>query len=117
MQQKAGVRARPTVEWVARHTAPTDVLSTEDDLIVYLYTGRKSVPTSTFTAAERVRALTDAEDVAVVDELFAAYNPNWFIVSSALGVRTARTLAARTPPVLREAAQKPHVMIFERVAR
>ncbi|MFN8665814.1 MAG: hypothetical protein U0164_01320 [Gemmatimonadaceae bacterium] len=117
VQQKAGVRARPTVEWVARNTAPSDVLSTEDDLIVYLYTGRKSVPTSTFTAAERVRPLTDAEDVAVVDEIFSAYNPRWFIISSEVGVRTARTLAARTPSVLREAAQTPHVMIFERVAR
>ncbi|HNV77232.1 MAG TPA: hypothetical protein PKH96_21300, partial [Gemmatimonadaceae bacterium] len=117
VQRTAGVRARPTVEWVARHTAPTDVVSTEDDLIIYLYSGRKAVPTSTFTAVQRVRTLTDAEDVAAVEEIFDAFQPNWFIVSSTTGVRTAKQFASRTPPVLRQAGETPHVMIYQRLAR
>lgn len=117
VQRNAGVRARPTVEWVARNTRPDDVVATEDDLIIYLYAGRKAVPTSTFTAAERVRPLTDAEDVQAVGEIFDAFNPHWYIVSSATGVRTAKQFESRTPPVLREAGQTSHVMIYQRLAR
>lgn len=117
VQRNAGERARPTVEWVARHTAPDDVVATEDDLIIYLYTGRRAVPTSTFTAAERVRPLTPEEDLRAVDEIFAAYDPRWFIVGSAAGRRTAQALGARTPPEVRPVARTPYVLIHERLSR
>lgn len=117
VQRDAGQRARPIVEWVARHTSPDDVLATEDDLIVYLYTGRKALPTSTFTAAERLRPLTDVEDAIVVRQIFDAYDPDYFITGGATGLRTARALAERTPPELRPVGRTPHVTIFKRLAR
>lgn len=117
VQRNAGERARPTAEWVVRHTAPNDVLATEDDLILYLYTGRQAVPTSTFTAGERVRPLTDAEDLAAVEAIFAAYDPDFFIVGGTAGLRTARTLAERTPPALRPVGRTPAVTIFQRTVR
>jgi len=117
VQRNAGERARPTAEWVARHTAPNAILATEDDLILYLYTGRQAVPTSTFTAGERVRPLSDAEDLAAVEEIFAAYQPEFFIVGSAAGLRTARTLAERLPPQLRRVGTTPAVTIFQRTVR
>ena len=117
VQRNAGERARPIAEWVARHTSPSAVLSTEDDLIIYLYTGRKAVPTSTFTAAERVRPLTDAEDSTAVREIFSAYNPDYFIVGGDVGLRTARALVERTPPELRPVGRTPKVMIFKRLTR
>jgi hypothetical protein len=117
VQRNAGERARPTVEWVARHTSPDDVVATDDDLIVYLYTGRRAVPTSTFTAAERVRPLTPAEDLRAVDEIFAAYDPRWFIVGSEAGRRSAKALAERTPPEVRPVARTSHVLIHERLSR
>ncbi len=117
VQRNAGERARPTVEWVARNTAPGDVVATEDDLIVYLYAGRRAVPTSTFTAAERVRPLTPEEDLRAVDEIFAAYDPRWFIVGSEAGRRSAKALAERTPPVVRPVARTPYVLIHERLSR
>lgn len=92
VQRDAGVRAKPLVEWVARYTKPTDVISTEDDILVYLYTGRRSIPTTTYTAAERLQPLTDAQDLTVVQSLFDAYSPQWYVVGSKQGVRTADAL-------------------------
>lgn len=113
-QRDAGKRAKPIVEWAARYTDSTTVLATEDDLIVYLYANRKAVPTSTFLPSQRVRALTDAEDVAVVRDIFSSYNPDWFIVGSKQGVQTARTLAESSPPQLRYAGRTPDVLIYQR---
>lgn len=114
VQRNAGVRARPTVEWVERNTSPNAVIATDDDLIIHLYTGRVAVPTSTFTASERVSPLTDAEDLRAVDEIFAAYRPDYFIVGSEAGLRAARALMARTPPELRHIGATPSMTIFQR---
>ena len=117
VQRNAGVRARPTAEWVERHTAPNAVVATDDDLIIYLYTGRPAVPTSTFTAAERVRPLTDLEDLEAVDEIFAAYHPDFFIVGSEAGLRSARALMERIPPQLQHVGATPSMTIFQRPVR
>lgn len=113
-QREAGERARPIVEWAARYTRPTDVLSTEDDLIVYLYAGRQAVPTATFMPAQRLRTFTDAEDLASVREIFAAYRPSWFVVGSQQGIRTAAALASGATPLLRPVGRIPGMMIYQR---
>ena len=117
IQQNTGERARPTIEWVARYTQPDDVLSTEDDILVYLYTERRAVPTSTFTALERVRPLTDAEDLAYVRAIFDAYDPRYYLVGSPQGARTAAALARTSPPVLKALGSTRSVLIYERIAR
>ncbi len=116
-QEDAGKRAKPIVEWAARYTDSTTVLSTTDDLIVYLYAGRKSVPTSTFLPSQRVRQLTDPEDVEVVRDIFKSYDPAWFIVGSQQAVRTARTLSAGTTPELRPVGRTPDALIFQRLSK
>ncbi len=116
VQRSAGVRARPTAEWIARYTSPNDVVATEDDLIVYLYTGRRAVPTSTFTALERIHPLSDAEDLATVQEIFREYNPKFYLIGGPQGMRTSRALAERTPPVLRLLGRTSHVLIFQRLS-
>lgn len=113
-QRDAGKRAKPIVEWAARYTDSTTVLSTEDDLIVYLYANRKSVPTSTFLPSQRVRNLTDPEDVQVVRDIFSSYQPSWFLIGSQQGFRTAGTLAAGPNPLLRYVGRTPDVLIYQR---
>ena len=71
IQSDAGTRAKPIVEWVARATTPDDVLISDHDLIVYLYTGRRAVPTATFTALGRITPLSSQQDAAVVRGLLA----------------------------------------------
>jgi hypothetical protein len=115
VQRDAGRRARPIVEWVARHTAPSDVLVTEDDLIVYLYTGRKAVPTSTFLARERVAPLTASDDLTAVRTLLATYEPRFFITASRRGVETAEMLASESPPRLRRHDRTATALVYERL--
>lgn len=116
-QRDAGSRAKPIAEWVTRRTSPTDVLATDDDLIVYLYTGRQAVPTSTFLARERIRPLTATEEVAVVRSLLDIYRPRFFITTSRPGIRTANALAAAVPPRLRPYGQTTNALIYERLGR
>jgi hypothetical protein len=111
----AGQRAKPIVEWAARYTQPDDVLSTEDDLVVYLYAGRKSVPTATFTAKERLRLPTDAEHLAAAREIFRNYEPDYYIINSRQGAATAERLAAEVPPFLRHVGDIASVRIYSRV--
>jgi hypothetical protein len=113
-QRDAGKRAKPIVEWAARYTDSTAVLSTEDDLIVYLYANRKAVPTSTFMAKQRLRYLTDAEDLEQVRAIFRDYNPGWFIVGSQQGFRTAKALEAAPDSAIRYVGHTPDVLIYQR---
>ncbi|MBV6520739.1 MAG: hypothetical protein MNPFHGCM_00857 [Gemmatimonadaceae bacterium] len=115
VQRDTGERAKPIVEWTARNTAPTDVLATDDDLVVYLYTQRRAVPTSTFLALERVRPLTDEEDIAAVRAILASFQPRFFITASRQGMRTAAALERTSPPQLRRYASLESALIFERV--
>jgi len=117
VQRNAGERARPIAEWVARYTSPNDIIATEDDLIVYLYTGRRAVPTSTFSPGERLRPLSNEENDRAVREIFDAYQPAYFIVGGAAGIQSARALAERNPPELRLLGRTPHVMIYQRLSR
>jgi len=60
IQSDAGTQAKPIAEWVARSTRPDDVVATDHDLIVYLYAGRRAVPTAKFTALGHITPLTPA---------------------------------------------------------
>ncbi len=117
IQKNTGERAKPTIEWVARYTQPNDVVSTEDDLLVYLYTGRKTVPTSTFTALQRVYPIGDQEDMAQVRAIFNAYKPRYYLVAGPQGVRTSANLANANPPVLKPLGSNPSVLIYELTKR
>jgi hypothetical protein len=113
--RQAGERARPIAEWAAAHTPADAVLSSDDDLIVYLYAGRRAVPTATFLPHERVRALTDAEDLAHARAILHHYQPDYYVVNSQQGTRTAETLARETPPMLRYTGNLASVRIYSRL--
>lgn len=116
VQRDAGRRAKPIVEWVAASTAPGDVLMTDDDLLVYLYTGRRGMPTSTFLPRERVHPLSDAENADAVRAMIDRYAPRYYITTSAPGQRAAELLAAGPAPLLRRYRLIPNAFIYERTA-
>jgi hypothetical protein len=117
LQRQAGESAKPLVEWVARYTKPDDVLSTEHDAVVYLYTGRKGVPTTTFLARQYVVPFTPEETVRWVGEMIATYEPRYFVTGWKPHLKAADTLAARTPPVLRQLGSIPNHVVYERVVQ
>jgi hypothetical protein len=55
-------RLATTVQWVATHTAPGDVVATEYEGAVWLYTGRQAVPIIPLTPAQYLRDYS-AKDV------------------------------------------------------
>jgi hypothetical protein len=115
VQRDSGRKAKPLVEWVARNTALNDVVSTEHDLIVYLYTGRRAVPISTFLARERTRPLTQDEIAYWVETVIDTYQPRFYMTSWDMALRAADGMARRVPPELRLAGRFSDTWIFERI--
>ena len=113
IQSDAGTRAKPIAEWVARATRPDDVLVTDQDLIVYLYTGRRGVPTATFTALGRITPLTRAQDAAILRGVLAQLRPRWYIASSQQSIDVAEILGAERPPLLRYAGSIATARVYE----
>jgi len=117
LQSDAAVTAKPIAEWVAHSTAPSDVLITDHDLIVYLYTGRRAVPTATFTALGRVTPLTAAQDAEILRGMVAQLGPRWYIAASQQGIAAAAMLAAHQPPLLRYAGSIATARVYEPVTK
>jgi hypothetical protein len=115
LQQRAGMSARPLVEWVYSNTRPEDVLSTEHDVVVYLYTGRRGVPNSTFLASQRVRPFTAADFEHWMQTMLTAYQPRYLVTGYMPHLAAADSLAVRTPPLLRRVGDIRHHRIYERL--
>ncbi|HEX6313733.1 MAG TPA: hypothetical protein VFZ73_02695, partial [Gemmatimonadaceae bacterium] len=116
VQRDVGQRAKPTAEWVAAETRPSDVLMTDDDLLVYLYTGRRGMPTSTFSPWERLRTPTDAENIAAVRVMIDTYRPRYYITTSQPGQRAAEALTKGDRPLLRRYRLLSNAFIYERTS-
>jgi hypothetical protein len=117
LQSDAGMNAKPIAEWVARATQPNDVVISDHDLIVYLYTGRRAVPTATFTALGRITPLTPAQDAVILRGLLADLTPRWYIATSQQGIDTATLLASEQPPLLRFAGSISTARVYEPVGK
>jgi len=115
IQSDAGTRAKPIAEWVARATRPDDVVITDHDLIVYLYTERRAVPTTSFTALGHITPLTTAQDAEVLRSLLARYHPRWYIAASDQSIESANLLAAEQRPRLRYAGSISTARVYEPV--
>jgi hypothetical protein len=89
----------------------------DHDLIVYLYTGRRAVPTATFTARGHITPLTPAQDAAVLREMLAGVKPRWYIASSQQAIASAALLEAEQPPVLRYAGSISTARVYEPVSK
>jgi hypothetical protein len=117
VQRRGGERLKPIVEWVAHNAAMDDVIATDHDPAVYLYTGRRAIPTSTWMVRERVQPLTAEEDVAAVRVLLTQLQPRYYVPTSVVGLRTATALAKASPPVLRYIGATPNGAAFALVRK
>lgn len=94
-------RVLPQLAWVARTTAPNDVIASDAEAAVYLYTGRQAAPITTFTAGEYVRERTLAEETEIVASLLERYKPRYVLVTSPKLVEATTRLARRTSALTR----------------
>ena len=113
IQRDIGGRTKPVAEWVASETRPGDVLVTDHDLVVYLYTGRRAVPPVTFHARSRVAPLTLEEDAEELRAILTLYRPRFYLATTPYTSQIAKQLASETPPRLRLVREAPGVIIFE----
>ena len=111
-------RVLPQLAWVARGTQPRDVIASDAEASVYLYTGRLSVPMTSFTAAEYVRERTMNEQTAIVSQLLDHYRPRYFMATSPPVIEAAARLArARPGTFVLIDSLKPGVVYEDRLAR
>jgi hypothetical protein len=94
-------RVLPELAWVARTTQATDVVAADAEAAVYLYTGRRAVPITTFTAAEYARERSVAEETQVVTGLLDRYRPRYVLATSPHVIDALSRLARSRPALVR----------------
>lgn len=117
IQQGVADRARPLAAWVVASTDSTAVLATDDDTLLYLYTGRKAIPNGAFTAQEHLVAQAPAFSTASLRDILRSYDVDYVLASSDYGVAAVRGLLAASPPEIRVVAPLPFGGVFAPVAR
>ena len=89
------------VGWTRANTAPGDIVSTEDEGPVFLYTGRRTIPVRTFTVNQYLGDPTAEHEARVgLVPLLAAYPARTVLVSTWRARDAARYLAAQPAPRL-----------------
>jgi hypothetical protein len=115
IQRAGGERLKPIVTWVAYNTAMTDVISTDHDPAVYLYTGRRAVPTNTWLVRERITPLSEQEELEFIRKLLTDLKPDYYVPTSIGGERSAKILAKEESPILKYLGQTPNGAAFARI--
>jgi hypothetical protein len=93
--------ARPVLEWVLATTDSADVVASDEETMVYLYTGRLGTPATRFTPDEHLFPPSEAQRAADLAEVLGHYRPDWVVTTAPISRVGAHALAARTPPLLR----------------
>jgi hypothetical protein len=98
-------RIATAVRWVAAKTSPDEVVATDYEGAVYLYTGRQALPIITLTPAQYLRDYTARENAMEgLLPILDAYPVRTVVAGAGRAHDAARFLAAQSPPrlVLRE---------------
>ncbi len=84
----------PLVRWVAAHTDSSDVVAADGEQLVYLFTGRTTVPIVPFTAAEYVVPRTTRTNATAISRLLRATRVDYLVTISP-ALRDAARLLVR----------------------
>ena len=93
-------RVLPQLAWVARATQPDDVIASDAEAAVYLYTGRLAIPITSFTAGEYAQERTPVEETSIVSQLLDQYHPHYVLATSPHVIDAATRLAHSRPRAL-----------------
>lgn len=107
-------RIDPKNAWVARHTRSDDVIATEDEVAVYLYTGRHAVPVYASPGRQHIVPQTPAERKQALDAIVTRYRPSFIVVGSDEGLATMDAFAADSSAAFRRAAEIPASLVYVR---
>lgn len=101
LQKGTADRAQPLAEWVVRNAPPNAVVATDDDALIYLYTGRQALPTGRFTPQEYLKPQTAAFAVESLREILRTYPADYVLASTEYGMYAVQGLVTATPQELR----------------
>lgn len=100
-QQPVAERAQYLADWVRANTPEDVVIAAEDDLLIYLYTGRQAVPLGTFTPNDHVKAQTREFMTETLRGIIREYDADYVLTSTDVGGWAALGLLQADPPELR----------------
>jgi hypothetical protein len=109
-------RATPLIEWARTATDPRDLLATDDDAMVHLYSARRTIPVGTFTPQEYLAAQSYDFAATQLQTLLREYRPRYVMCGSAHCVMAAGQLMRREVPLLRLVVTLRRGAIFEPLA-
>jgi hypothetical protein len=90
----------PKVGWARANTDTAEVIATDhDEGSVYLYTGRQSVPVTTFTAAEYFSPRDSSTDAEVLRTLATHFQARYVMLSGARLRGAAAAMSVRGTPL------------------
>jgi hypothetical protein len=92
---KRETTARPVLEWVLAATQPGDVVASDEETMVFLYTGRLGMPATRFTPDEHIHPPSAAERAADLEQILDRYRPDWVVTTAPVSVAGARHLLER----------------------
>jgi hypothetical protein len=105
-------RAVPLVEFARTATRPNDLLATDDDALVHLYSGRRTVPVTSFTPQEYLRPQSVDFAAVQLENLLNEYRPQYVLCGSIQCAMAANALMSREPPRLRHVATLTRGAVF-----
>jgi hypothetical protein len=110
-------RARPLAEWIVGNTPENAVIATDDDVLIHLYTGRRTVPNGAFTPQEYTKPQTPAFATETLRTILRTYEVDYVLASSEFGTYAARGLIQADPPELQIVGALRTGAVFRTVPR
>lgn len=105
-------RISPKLAWVTRHSQPDEVIASEDEGAIYLYTGRPAVPVYSFTGLQHVVQPTARQDEDALIRLLNLYRPSLIIVGTDQGVAAVDAVQSHASWPLKRVRDIPGSQVY-----
>jgi hypothetical protein len=109
--RQAGEQIAPLVRWVGRNTRPEDVIVTEGEQVITLFTGRRALPSAPFTALEYLGGHSEEENRDGLRAMVGIAQARYVLALAPGTLQAARSLSGMSPG-LREITRLPGGAVF-----
>ena len=117
VQTSVADRTRSVAEWVRTYSPEDAIISTEDDVMIHLYTGRRAVPIGTFTPQDHMTPQTADASAAALRSIVRTFDVDYVLATTQWGARAAQVLVMAQPSELHFKGLLSPGGIFETVKR
>jgi hypothetical protein len=100
-QRPVADRAQYLADWVQKNTSKDVLIAAEDDLLIYLYTGRHAIPLGSFTPNDHMDAQTSGFMTETLRGIIREFDVDYVLTATDVGGLAALGLLQADPPELR----------------